>query len=71
MSKPTRQTNTQTPTSTASATPSTATPMVPQEKIAMRAYEKWCQSGRPCNTDVKNWLEAEMELKMEMQKSKR
>jgi hypothetical protein len=39
---------------------------IPHEKIAMRAYDKWCSRGRPCGTDQQDWLEAEAELKAEM-----
>jgi hypothetical protein len=40
---------------------------VPDEKIALRAYEKWCKRGRPTATDDKHdWLEAERELRAEM-----
>jgi len=39
---------------------------VPHDKIAMRAYEKWCKRGRPNGTDRQDWLEAEAELKAEM-----
>lgn len=38
---------------------------VPHDKIAMRAYEKWCQRGRPQGVDVQCWLEAERELQAE------
>jgi hypothetical protein len=38
---------------------------VPQEKIAMRAYEKWLKQGQPQGRDVQNWLEAETELRAE------
>jgi hypothetical protein len=38
---------------------------VPQEKIAMRAYEKWLKQGQPHGRDVQNWLEAEAELRAE------
>jgi hypothetical protein len=38
---------------------------IPHEKIAMRAYEKWCKRGRPHGTDRQDWLEAEAELKAE------
>lgn len=56
------------------ATPPTTQPAmptvkVPHEKIAMRAYEKWVQSGRPMGMDLKNWLEAEAELRMEFSRS--
>jgi hypothetical protein len=39
---------------------------VPHDKIAMRAYEKWCRRGRPNGTDKQDWLEAEQELRQEM-----
>jgi hypothetical protein len=42
---------------------------VPQDKIAMRAYEKWCQRGRPQGTHVQDWLEAERELSAEAAKT--
>ena len=42
------------------------TTSIPREKIAMRAYEKWCKRGRPHGTDKQDWVEAEMELKAEM-----
>lgn len=42
---------------------------VPHEKVAMRAYEKWCQRGRPQGTNVQDWLEAERELQAEMTKT--
>jgi hypothetical protein len=38
---------------------------IPHEKIAMRAYEKWCQKGRKDGTQLQDWLEAEAELKTE------
>lgn len=45
-------------------------PMIPQEKIAMRAYEKWVKRGRPQGTEMQDWLEAEKELKAEMSRTK-
>jgi hypothetical protein len=39
--------------------------VIPHEKIAMRAYEKWVKRGRPQGTDVQDWIEAEAELKKE------
>jgi hypothetical protein len=39
---------------------------IPHEKIAMRAYEKWCKRGRPCGSDKQDWMEAETELRREM-----
>jgi hypothetical protein len=38
---------------------------IPHEKIAMRAYEKWCQKGRQAGTQLQDWLEAEAELRSE------
>jgi hypothetical protein len=38
---------------------------IPHEKIAMRAYEKWCHRGRPQGTDLQDWMEAETELRAE------
>lgn len=43
-----------------------STVQVPHEKIAMRAYEKWCQRGRPHGTHLQDWMEAEAELRKEM-----
>jgi hypothetical protein len=59
------------PRITPTPTPSTQKPMghttasaPPREKIAMRAYEKWCQRGRPCDgSDKMDWLAAEQELR--------
>ena len=48
------------------ATTQAGTPAIPHEKIAMRAYEKWCQRGCPSGTDQQDWLEAEAELRSEM-----
>ena len=42
---------------------------IPREKIAMRAYEKWCKRGRPHGSDKQDWVEAEIELKAEMNRS--
>ena len=39
--------------------------MVPHDKIAMRAYDKWVKRGRPSGTHVQDWLEAERELQAE------
>jgi hypothetical protein len=38
---------------------------VPHEKIAMRAYEKWCKRGQMHGNDKQDWLEAETELRAE------
>jgi hypothetical protein len=53
----------------ASVTPSTTTLQVPHEKIAMRAYEKWCKRGKPKGSDKQDWLEAEAEIRMEMSRT--
>jgi hypothetical protein len=42
---------------------------VAHEKIAMRAYEKWCKRGRPQGTDKQDWSEAEAELRREISQS--
>jgi hypothetical protein len=39
---------------------------IPREKIAMRAYEKWCKRGRPHGSDKQDWVDAENELKAEL-----
>jgi Protein of unknown function (DUF2934) len=38
---------------------------IPHEKIAMRAYDKWCKRGCPPGTDKQDWAEAEAELRAE------
>ena len=38
---------------------------VSHDKIAMRAYEKWCKRGRPHGTHEQDWLDAERELQAE------
>jgi hypothetical protein len=43
---------------------------IPHEKIAQRAYEKWLKRGQPPGTEMQDWLEAERELKAEMQRAK-
>ena len=55
--------------STTSASPQQQQGMVmgiPREKIAMRAYEKWCKRGRQHGSDRQDWVEAEKELMTEM-----
>ncbi len=42
---------------------------LPQEKVAMRAYEKWCQRGCPEGTHLEDWLQAEAEIRSEQTKS--
>ena len=68
MSKGTAAPATQTgkPSMTMGSTGSGATMAIPHEKIAMRAYEKWCQRGCMHGTHQQDWLDAEAELKAEM-----
>lgn len=54
---------------TPSVTPANSPANVPHEKIAMRAYEKWCKRGKPHGTDKQDWMEAEAELRAEMIRS--
>jgi hypothetical protein len=58
-----------TPPMTPASTPANASVKVPHEKIAMRAYEKWCQRGRPQGSDKQDWIEAEAELRAEILRS--
>jgi len=54
------------------STSSTSSPsgtQVSQDKIAMRAYEKWCQRGCPHGTDQQDWYEAEREIRAESKPS--
>src|SRR5713101_2874523 len=39
---------------------------IPPERIAIRAYEKWCKRGRPPGTDRQDWVEADKELRAEI-----
>ncbi len=39
---------------------------LPMEKVAMRAYEKWMQSGCKHGCDRQHWYEAEQEIRAEM-----
>lgn len=50
---------------TPGTTPSHNPVKVPQEKIAMRAYEKWVKKGRQHGSHEQDWMEAEAELKAE------
>ncbi|MCS7044919.1 MAG: DUF2934 domain-containing protein [Gemmataceae bacterium] len=47
-----------TPTGTTTPT----RPVIPHERIAKLAYEKWLQGGCQHGCDLQNWFEAEMEL---------
>jgi hypothetical protein len=42
---------------------------IPRDRIAMRAYEKWCKRGRPHGSDKQDWIEAEKELMAEMNRA--
>jgi hypothetical protein len=39
---------------------------LPHDKVAMRAYDKWCKRGQPTGTAESDWLEAEAELRSEL-----
>jgi hypothetical protein len=56
-------------TATSTSQQQGATLSIPREKIAMRAYEKWCKRGRPNGTDKQDWTEAEIELRAEMSRA--
>ena len=53
-------------TAQAAATPAATQACLPQEKVAMRAYQKWLQSGCKHGCDKQNWFEAEAEIKAEL-----
>ena len=62
-----RSSSTSTPTAPMAAANTTMnSSMVPHEKIAMRAYDKWCKRGCTSGCDRQDWLEAEAELRAEM-----
>ena len=61
-----RSSSTSTPSAPMAANTTTNSMMVPHEKIAMRAYEKWCKRGCPAGTGQQDWFEAEAELRAEM-----
>jgi hypothetical protein len=42
---------------------------IPHDKIAMRAYEKWCKRGKPHGSDQQDWMEAEAELRAELSRA--
>lgn len=39
---------------------------IPHERIATRAYEKWCQRGCQDGAHQQDWLDAEAELRAEI-----
>jgi hypothetical protein len=45
--------------------PGNAPVKIPHEKIAMRAYEKWCKRGKMHGSHLQDWMEAEAELRAE------
>ena len=47
----------------------TTQPQLPQDKIALRAYEKWVKRGRQHGSHEQDWLEAEAELRTEQARS--
>jgi hypothetical protein len=47
---------------------STATKL-PHDKVAQRAYEKWCKRGCTHGNDRQDWLEAEAEIRAEMSRT--
>lgn len=60
-----------TATSMPATQPTTSTApamMIPKEKIAMRAYEKWLKRGCKHGQDQQDWIEAEKEIRAEMAK---
>jgi hypothetical protein len=52
-----------------SNTGSMTTMKIPQDKIAQRAYEKWCKRGCQHGSDKQDWLEAEAELRAEVSRT--
>jgi hypothetical protein len=42
-----------------------ASPPIPHEKIAQRAYEKWMKGGCNHGRHMQDWIEAEAELRAE------
>jgi hypothetical protein len=47
------------------SSPAPTPPHIPHEKIVARAYEIWVRKGKPHGQDLKNWMEAEAELRAE------
>jgi Protein of unknown function (DUF2934) len=55
-----------TPTSQAGRTGQGSQVAIPHDRIAKRAYEKWCKRGCPQGTHQQDWYDAEAELRAEM-----
>ena len=51
------------------AQPTTKQACLPQEKVAMRAYQKWLQRGCTHGNDHQDWMDAEAEVRAEMMKT--
>jgi hypothetical protein len=64
-----RATATATSMPQAQAAPMAPVMMIPKERIAMRAYEKWLKGGCRHGRDQQDWIEAEKELRAEMAKA--
>jgi len=62
------RTATSAPQSTKPTAQASAPSLVPTEKIAMLAYQKWLKSGCKHGCDKQHWYEAEAELKAQMKK---
>ncbi|OAI45852.1 hypothetical protein AYO44_02305 [Planctomycetaceae bacterium SCGC AG-212-F19] len=60
MSRPT------TPQTQTQPAPHGNTIKVAHDKIAMRAYEKWCKRGQPIGNPEQDWMDAERELMQEV-----
>jgi hypothetical protein len=60
---------TQTNKATQTTQPTSTQACLPQEKVAMRAYQKWVQRGCTHGNDQKDWTEAEAEVRAEMAKT--
>lgn len=43
--------------------------LLSHEQVALRAYEKWNARGRPTGDDLRDWLEAEQELRREARRA--
>jgi hypothetical protein len=48
---------------------SSTTMKLPHDKVAQRAYEKWCKRGCSHGHDRQDWLEAEAEIRAEMSRT--
>ena len=55
-----------TPQQSHAPTMNSATTKVPHDKVAQRAYEKWCKRGCQHGSDRQDWMEAEAEVRAEM-----